>query len=73
MEGDNDSVILIEQQWKRWADLTTYFNSANFRALLGAMKMLGENYKIQVNGCTQEVSGSVSGVNDHESQVKSVS
>lgn len=49
-EGDNENVILIEQQWKRWADLTTYFESEDFKVLLGAMKLFGRNYTIQVNG-----------------------
>jgi quinol monooxygenase YgiN len=54
-DSDDENVILLEQQWKLWADLNTYFSSDHFRALLGAMKLFGRSYEIQINGVSQEI------------------
>ena len=53
-DSDDENVILLQQQWKLWADLNSYFSSDHFRALLGAMKQFGKSYEILINGISQK-------------------
>ena len=54
-EKKNDKkTIILTQQWKSWTELNNYFGSDQFRALLGAMKMFGRSYKMQINGISRE-------------------
>jgi len=54
-DSDDENVILLQQKWKLWADLNSYFSSDHFRALLGAMKLFGKSYEILINGISQEM------------------
>ena len=45
---DNRNIITMQQQWQRWALLTTYLGSDHFKALLGAMKSLSRTYEIKI-------------------------
>ena len=51
---DNESLIYLEQTWERRSYLEEHFRSDVFSALLGAMKLLGENHVIQINGGAQK-------------------
>jgi quinol monooxygenase YgiN len=53
-DKDNENIITLEQQWEGRSSLDKYFRSDHFSALLGAMKLLGRTYEIQINGGTQE-------------------
>ncbi len=53
-DSDNENIITLEQQWQQWSSLNNYFQSDNFSALLGAMKLLGRTYEIRINGGTPE-------------------
>jgi quinol monooxygenase YgiN len=53
-ESNDESLIILEQQWKQWPELNSYLSSDYFKALLGAMKLLGQSYTIQINGSTEE-------------------
>jgi quinol monooxygenase YgiN len=46
--------IIVNQQWEQRQLLNNYFRSDHFSALLGAMKWLGEQYAIQINGGTPD-------------------
>ena len=59
--GDENNAISLTQLWKDWSDLNSYFSSDQFRALLGAMKLFGRNYEIQINGVSREAPGELSG------------
>ena len=52
--SDRGDLITIEQRWDRRSLLNDYFRSDHFTALLGAMKWLGESFKMQINGSTHE-------------------
>ena len=64
--SDNGKMIILEQQWQLWADLSTYLGSDHFKALIGAMKLLGKNYEIHINGISHEVPGDQTGINQNE-------
>ena len=49
-DSENEKTILLTQLWQSWPELNTYFSSDQFRALLGAMKLFGRTYTIQING-----------------------
>ena len=51
---DNENLIYLEQTWERRSYLDEHFRSDVFSALLGAMKLLGENHVIQINGGAQK-------------------
>ena len=53
-DSDNANIITLEQQWEQQPALDNYLRSDHFSALLGAMKWLGQTYKIRINGGTQE-------------------
>lgn len=56
-EGSEDEkTILLTQIWQSWPVLNTYFSSDQFRALLGAMKLFGRSYTIQINGKSKKIS-----------------
>lgn len=65
VEEDDESkdIILLTQVWKNWAELNNYFSAEQFRALLGAMKLFGRSYEIQINGVSRDVPDELSGVN----------
>ena len=50
---DNENVINIEETWENRLSLDEYFRSDIFSALLGAVKLLGENHKIRINEGSQ--------------------
>ena len=52
---DNENVINIEETWEHRSTLDEHFRSDVFSALLGAMKLLGEDHVIRINGGTQKV------------------
>ena len=54
--SDGEELIILEQQWEQWSELSAYFNSDHFRALLGAIKLFAQSYEIQINGISREVS-----------------
>jgi len=47
-DSQNRNIITMQQQWQRWALLTTYLGSDHFKALLGAMKSLSRTYEIKI-------------------------
>lgn len=47
-------LINLEQQWERRAQLNDYFRSDLFSALIGAVKLLGENIEITINSGRKE-------------------
>ena len=49
-KNGNEKTIVITQQWESWTELNSYFGLEQFSALLGAMKMFGRSYEIQING-----------------------
>jgi len=53
-DNDNENIIILRQQWKQRSFLNDYFRSDLFSALLGALKWLGENYEIRINGGTPD-------------------
>lgn len=53
-QDSNENVILLEQQWNQWPELNIYLSSDYFKALLGAMKLLGQSYEIKINGILQQ-------------------
>ena len=53
-ESNDECLIILEQQWTQWPELNSYLSSDYFKALLGAMKLLGQSYTIQINGSTEE-------------------
>ena len=53
--SENEKTILLTQLWQSWPELNTYFSSNQFRALLGAMKLFGRSYAIQINGISQDL------------------
>lgn len=44
-----EKTIHLEQYWSERHLLDDYFRSDHFSALLGAMKLLGENYEVTLN------------------------
>ena len=50
---DNENLIHIEETWEHRSSLDEYFSSGIFSALLGAVKLLGENYEIRINDGSQ--------------------
>ena len=44
-----EKTIHLEQYWSERHLLDDYFRSDHFSAMLGAMKLLGENYEITLN------------------------
>ena len=48
-DSNDESLILLEQQWNQWPELDIYLRSDYFKALLGAMKLLGKSYEITIN------------------------
>ena len=46
---DNENLIYLEQIWEDRSYLEGQLNSDIFSALLGAMKLLGNSYEIQIN------------------------
>ncbi len=55
--SENGELIILTQQWEFWSDLSSYFSSDHFRALFGAMKLLGQSYEIHINGISREEPG----------------
>ena len=53
-QSKQDNLINLEQQWEHRAQLNDYFRSDLFSALIGAMKLLGENYEITINSGRKE-------------------
>jgi quinol monooxygenase YgiN len=53
-DNDNKNIITLEQQWEERSSLDNYFRSDHFSALFGAMKLLGRNYEIRINGGNQK-------------------
>ena len=53
-DSNDESLILLEQQWNQWPELNIYLSSDYFKALLGAMKLLGQSYEIKINGILQQ-------------------
>ena len=53
-DNDNKNIVTLEQQWEQRSFLNDYFRSDHFSVMLGAMKLLGRTYEIQINGGTQE-------------------
>jgi len=43
------SPINLEQHWQQRSLLDDYFRSDHFSALLGAMKLLADNYEVKIN------------------------
>jgi quinol monooxygenase YgiN len=54
-DSDIEKTILLTQVWQSWPVLNTYFSSDQFRALLGAMKLFGRSYEIQINGTSRDI------------------
>ncbi len=54
-DSENEKTILLTQLWQGWPELNTYFSSDEFRALLGAMKLFGRSYEIQINGTSRDI------------------
>jgi quinol monooxygenase YgiN len=50
---DNENVINLEETWEHRSSLDEYFRSDIFSALLGAVKLLGENHEIRINDGSQ--------------------
>ena len=53
--SENEKTISLTQLWQSWPELNTYFGSDQFRALLGAMKLFGRSYEIQINGTSRDI------------------
>ena len=52
---DNENIVNIEETWEHRSYLEAHFRSDVFSALLGAVKLLGENHDIRINdGSTTE-------------------
>lgn len=49
VESEQGKSIFIVQQWQSWTQLNVFFNTEQFSALLGAMKLFGRCYTIQIN------------------------
>ena len=50
LKGEKDEEdIILEQHWKQRHLLDDYFRSDHFSALLGAMKLLADNYEVKIN------------------------
>jgi quinol monooxygenase YgiN len=50
MKGEKDeNGIILEQHWKQRSLLDDYFRSDHFSALIGAMKLLADNYEVKIN------------------------
>ena len=64
--SEKEKTILLTQLWQSWPELNTYFSSDQFRALLGAMKLFGRNYEIQINGISPKIPDELSGMNSNE-------
>lgn len=47
--SEREESIFIVQQWKGWGQLNVFFNTEQFSALLGAMKLFSWCYTIQIN------------------------
>lgn len=58
-QDSNENVILLEQQWNQWPELNIYLSSDYFKALLGAIKLLGQSYEIKINGILQQSDKSI--------------
>ncbi len=54
---DNENLINLEETWEHRSCLDEHFRSDIFSALLGAVKLLGEDHVIRINEDTQEEGG----------------
>lgn len=50
---DRENLIYLEELWEKRLYLDEYLRSDIFSALLGAVKLLGETYDIQINDTLQ--------------------
>ena len=46
---DNENHLELEEKWTGRAELDAHFRTDTFSALLGAVKLLGENHEIRIN------------------------
>ena len=49
---DHENHLELEERWSHRAQLDSHLLSANFTALLGAVKLLGESFEIRINDST---------------------
>ena len=50
VQYDDENFINLEENWENRSHLDAYFCSDVFSALLGAMKLLGKDHGIRING-----------------------
>ena len=51
IQSDKDeSIIILEQQWKQRSLLNEHFRSVHFSALFGALKLFSRSYEVRING-----------------------
>ena len=53
-DKENKNIILLDQHWEQWVFMSLFLQSDHFTALMGAMKWLGQTYKIRINEGTPE-------------------
>ncbi len=45
---EDETILILEENWKNRPHLDAHFRSDHFSALIGAMKLLGEDFEIRI-------------------------